>query len=76
MSKDDIRYMNHEPLQVRLTGVDIPFWRLVGLFLKCALAALPAIVLVTFFVLLAITAFAGVFGLGAYLLKSFEIQII
>ncbi|MBI1384646.1 MAG: hypothetical protein GC150_07025 [Rhizobiales bacterium] len=35
-----------------LVGIDVPFWRLVGFFLKCALAALPALFL------LALIAFA------------------
>jgi hypothetical protein len=34
-----------KPAGVVITGIDIPFWHLVALFVKIALAAIPALVI-------------------------------
>jgi hypothetical protein len=39
-----------EPLPVRIIGIDIPFWSLVNFLAKLVLAAIPAVLLVIFFV--------------------------
>jgi hypothetical protein len=47
------------PQHIVITDIHIPFWRLVGIFVKWALAAIPAtIILVIIFAIV-----GGVFGL-------------
>ena len=43
---------------------DIPFWRLVVILVKWALAAIPATIVVMLIVMLVAAVFGGIFGLG------------
>jgi hypothetical protein len=48
------------PQRIVISDIDIPFWRLVGIFIKWALAAIPAAI-----IMMIITGIIGmIFGLG------------
>ena len=47
-----------------ITDIDIPFWRLVVIFIKWALAAIPATIVVMIIVMIVAAVFGGIFGLG------------
>ncbi len=48
--------------RVTLTDIEIPFFRLVMIFIKWSLAAIPAAIIVSFIISLLMMVFAGVFG--------------
>jgi len=55
-------YVQQQPVVV--TDIDIPFGRLVAIFIKWTLAAIPAMIIV-WLILAVITAFLGaIFGMG------------
>ena len=47
-----------------ITDIDIPFWRLVVILVKWALAAIPATIIVMVIIMLVAALFGGIFGLG------------
>ncbi len=51
-----------EETKVKITGVDIPFWDLVVLIVKIALASIPALFVVWFVFMLFGLIFGGMFG--------------
>ena len=51
-----------EETKVKITGVDIPFWDLVVLIVKIALASIPALFVVWFVFMLFGLVFGGMFG--------------
>lgn len=52
-----------EPRQpITLTDIDIPFTRLVVIFIKWSLAAIPAAIIVSLIISLVMMLFAGLFG--------------
>ncbi len=51
-----------EEAKVKITGVDIPFWDLVVLIVKIALASIPALFVVWFVFMLFGLVFGGMFG--------------
>jgi hypothetical protein len=50
--------------RIVITDIDIPFWRLVVILVKWALAAIPATIVVMLIVMLVAAVFSGIFGLG------------
>lgn len=52
------------PQRVVIADVDIPFWRLVVIFIKWMIASIPAIIIVTLVMSLIMAVFGAVFGLG------------
>ena len=52
------------PQHVVITDIHIPFWRLVGIFIKWALAAIPATIVVTIIIVLVMTLILIPFGIG------------
>jgi hypothetical protein len=49
---------------VTITDIDIPFWRLVVIFIKWALAAIPATIVVTLILIVIMALFGALFGMG------------
>jgi hypothetical protein len=60
--------MTAQPLpsvqSVTITDIDIPFWRLVGIFIKWALAAIPATIVVTLIIMVVMGLLGALFGMG------------
>ena len=60
--------MTTQPLpsvqSVTITDIDIPFWRLVGIFIKWALAAIPATIVVTLIIMVVMGLLGALFGMG------------
>lgn len=52
------------PQRIVISDIDIPFWRLVGIFIKWTLAAIPAAIIVTIVMMVIMGVFATIFGLG------------
>jgi hypothetical protein len=52
------------PQKIVISDIDIPFWRLVGIFIKWALAAIPAAIIVTVIMMIISGLIAMIFGLG------------
>ena len=50
------------PQHIVITDIHIPFWRLVGIFIKWALAAIPATMVVTVIFLVVAAVIAGLFA--------------
>jgi hypothetical protein len=50
--------------RVRLIDIDVPFGRLVFFFVKAALAAIPAALIVMFILMLIAFLMRGIFGVG------------
>jgi hypothetical protein len=51
------------PLQrIVISDIDIPFWRLVGIFIKWTLAAIPAAIIVWLIMLVIAGIFGAIFG--------------
>ena len=50
--------------RVTITDIDIPFGRLVAIFIKWALAAIPATIIVTLILMVIMGIFGAIFGLG------------
>jgi len=50
--------------RIVITDIDIPFGRLVAIFIKWALAAIPATIIVTLILLVIMGVFGAIFGLG------------
>lgn len=53
------------PVQCRITDIDMPFWSLVRLMVKCAIAAIPALVIVTVYLVFALAVIAAI-GIGTH----------
>jgi hypothetical protein len=51
-----------QPQHIVITDIHIPFWRLVGIFIKWALAAIPATIVVTVIFLVVAAVIAGLFA--------------
>jgi hypothetical protein len=47
-----------------ITDIDIPFGRLVAIFIKWALAAIPATIIVTIILMIVMGFLGAIFGLG------------
>jgi hypothetical protein len=60
--------MTTQPLpaiqSVTITDIDIPFWRLVVIFIKWALAAIPATIVVTLILMVIMGLLGMLFGMG------------
>jgi hypothetical protein len=57
-----------QPQRIVVSDIDIPFWRLVAVLIKWALAAIPAAIVVTIIVMV-ITAMLGLlFGMGSLMM--------
>ncbi|MGQ7792717.1 hypothetical protein ACUN0C_09930 [Faunimonas sp. B44] len=54
--------MNGEDRRITITDIDIPFWRLVAIFIKFTLAAIPAYFVVFLIVILIMAVFGTIFG--------------
>jgi hypothetical protein len=54
--------MDTQDRHVTITDIDIPFWRLVAIFIKFALAAIPAYIVVALIVFVVIALLGVVFG--------------
>ena len=52
------------PQRIVIADIDIPFWRLVAIFIKWTFAAIPAAIIVTIIMWLIVGVFAAIFGLG------------
>jgi hypothetical protein len=52
------------PQRIVITDIDIPFWRLVGIFIKWALAAIPATIVVTLIIMVIMGIMGMLFGMG------------
>ena len=50
--------------RVTITDIDIPFGRLVAIFIKWALAAIPATIIVTLILMVVVGILGAIFGLG------------
>jgi hypothetical protein len=50
--------------RVTITDIDIPFGRLVAIFIKWALAAIPATIIVTLILIVVMGILGTIFGLG------------
>ena len=50
--------------RVTITDIDIPFGRLVAIFIKWALAAIPATIIVTLILMAVMGILGAIFGLG------------
>lgn len=50
------------PARITLSDIDIPFGRLVMIFIKWGLAAVPAAIIVSFIMSIVMMLFAGMFG--------------
>lgn len=50
------------PQRLTLADIDIPFFRLVMIFIKWSLAAIPAAIIVSFIISILMMLFAGIFG--------------
>jgi hypothetical protein len=50
--------------RVTITDIDIPFGRLVAIFIKWALAAIPATIIVTLILMVVMGILGAIFGLG------------
>ncbi|ESR23173.1 hypothetical protein [Lutibaculum baratangense] len=48
--------------RITITDIDIPFVRLVMIFIKWSLAAIPAAIIVSFIISFLMMLFAGIFG--------------
>ena len=53
-----------QPQRFVITDIDIPFWRLVVIMIKWALAAIPAAIVVTIIISVVIAMFGMLFGMG------------
>ena len=49
---------------VTITDIDIPFWRLVVIFIKWALAAIPATIVITLVLMIIMGMFGMLLGMG------------
>ena len=47
-----------------ITDIDIPFWRLVFIFVKWALAAIPATIILIIIWMIVVAVFGAIFGMG------------
>ena len=56
------------PQHITITDIDIPFWRLVAIFIKWAIAAIPAAIVVAIIMMIV----TGIFGmlLGGWMMRS------
>ncbi len=54
--------MDGDDRRVTITDIDIPFWRLVAIFIKFTLAAIPAYFVVFLIVMLVMAVFGTIFG--------------
>jgi hypothetical protein len=54
---------------VTITDIDIPFWRLVGIFIKWALAAIPATIVVTLILMIIMGLLGMLFG-GGWMMRG------
>jgi hypothetical protein len=52
------------PQRTRVTDIDIPFGRLIVIFIKFGLAAIPATIVVSIVFMLIVTALSMIFGTG------------
>jgi hypothetical protein len=52
------------PRGIVISDIDIPFWRLVGIFIKWTLAAIPAAIIVTIIMMIIMGVIGTIFGLG------------
>ena len=52
------------PQRIVITDIDIPFWRLVMIFIKWTFAAIPAAIIVTIIMMLLSGIIALIFGLS------------
>ena len=59
--------------QITITDIDIPFGRLVMIFIKFALAAIPAAIAVSIIMGVRMMIFAGIFG-GSFMRGGFMIR--
>ena len=53
------------PQRITISDIDIPFWRLVAIFIKWAFAAIPATIIVSVVLAIVMGILAMVFGMGA-----------
>jgi len=61
--------MTTEPIlapsqRIVISDIDIPFWRLVGILIKWALAAIPAAIVVTIIMMVAMGMLGMLFGMS------------
>jgi hypothetical protein len=54
--------MDMQDRHVTITDIDIPFWRLVAIFIKFALAAIPAYIVVGLIILVVVGILSVIFG--------------
>jgi hypothetical protein len=47
-----------------ITDIDIPFWRLVMIFIKWTFAAIPAAIIVWLIMMIIVAVIGSIFGLG------------
>jgi hypothetical protein len=59
---------------VTVTDIEIPFWRLVVIFIKFGLAAIPAAIIVSIVVSLVMAALAGLFGGMGMMLRGWPLM--
>jgi hypothetical protein len=59
--------------RVTLTNIDIPFGRLVFFFVKAALAAIPAAIIVMFVLMLIAFLMSAVFGVGHWNMGGYRV---
>jgi hypothetical protein len=53
-----------QPQRFVVTDIDIPFWRLVAILIKWALAAIPAAIVVTLIMMIAMGMLGMLFGMS------------
>jgi hypothetical protein len=54
--------MDTQDRHVTITDIDIPFWRLVAIFIKFALAAIPAYIVVALIIFVIVAIVSVIFG--------------
>jgi hypothetical protein len=52
------------PQRIVIADIDIPFWRLVGIFIKWTFAAIPAAIIVWLIMMVIAAVIGSIFGLG------------
>ncbi|MYZ46743.1 hypothetical protein [Propylenella binzhouense] len=62
--------MDGDERRVTITDVDIPFWRLVAIFIKFTLAAIPAYFVVLLIIMLIAAMFSTLFGGMGWMMRD------
>lgn len=53
-----------QPQRIVISDIDIPFWRLVAIFIKWTFAAIPAAIIVWLIMMVIVAVIGSIFGLG------------